>query len=294
MSRSEQPPAGITVEVWGATPMSVRLLVWALQDQLMALEQRVRAVEEQLQQTSRTSSRPPSSDPPSTPPRPGRRPSGRQSGGQAGHEGHGRALLSAEQVDRVVEVRPEICAHCGAALAGTDPAPARHQVAEVPRIVPVVTEYRQHTLTCAACGGRTPAPWPQEMPPGGFGPRVQATVAYLAGRQGLSQRDTQELLGTLLHLNLSLGSIGALEQQVSAAVAAPVAEAQVYVQAQPVANVDETGWREGTQRRWLWVAVTALVSVFLLRATRGSQGVKDLLGATFGGLVGSDRWSAYT
>jgi transposase len=66
------------------------------------------------------------------------------------------------------------------------------------------------------------------------------------------------------------------------------------VQAQPVANVDETGWREGRQRRWLWVAVTTLVSVVLLRATRGSQGAKDLLGATYGGIVGTDRWSAYT
>jgi hypothetical protein len=37
-----------------------------------------------------------------------------------------------------------------------------------------------------------------------------------------------------------LGSIPALEQDVSAAVAQPVAEAQTYVQTQPVNNVDET------------------------------------------------------
>jgi transposase len=293
-SMSDHPPAGITAEDWAATPASVRLVVQVLQEQVKVLEQRVQAVEEQLHQTSRTSSRPPSTDPPSARPRPPRRPSGRPSGGQVGHDGHGRALLSAAQVDRIVEVKPEVCDHCGAPLAGEDAAPARHQVAELPRIVPQVTEYRRHTLSCRACGARTSAPWPQEMPSGGCGPRVQATVAYLTGRQGLSQRDAQELLGTLCHLELSLGSIGTLEQQASAAVAAPVAEAQGYVQTQPVANVDETGWREGTHRRWLWVAVTALVSVFLLRATRGRQGVKDLLGPTFGGLVGADRWSAYT
>jgi len=66
------------------------------------------------------------------------------------------------------------------------------------------------------------------------------------------------------------------------------------VQAQPVANVDETSWKEGVARRWLWVAVTALVSVFLMRATRGSPGAKDLRGPTYGGIVGSDRWSGYT
>jgi transposase len=291
---SERPPAGISEEDWAATPVPVRLLVQALQQQVLVLEQRVTALEERLQQTSRTSSKPPSSDPPSAPPRPPRRPSGRQSGGQPGHEGHGRALLAAQQVDQVVEAKPEVCAHCGAALQGEDPTPARHQVAELPRVVPQVTEYRQHTLTCGACGARTTAPWPDAMPPGGFGPRTQATVAYLTGRQGLSQRDAQQLLGVLFHLALSLGSIGTLEQQVSAAVAGPVAEAHAFVQAQPMANVDETGWREGTQRRWLWVAVTTLVSVFLLQATRGRQGAQDLLGAAFGGIVGSDRWSAYT
>ena len=294
MSRSEQPPEGIPAADWAATPVSVRLLVRALQQQVGLLEQRVTTLEEHLRQTSRTSSKPPSSDPPSAPARLPRRPSGRHSGGQPGHEGHGRALVAPAQVDRIVEIKPQACGHCGAVLAGEDRAPARHQVAELPRVVPEVTEYRQHTLRCAACGARTTAPWPEEMPAGGFGPRVQAVVAYLRGRQGVSQRDAQEMLATLFHLDVSLGSIGTLEQQVSAAVAAPVAEAQAYVQAQPVANVDETGWREGTQRRWLWVAVTALVSVFLLRATRGSQGVKDLLGATFGGTVGSDRWSAYT
>jgi len=297
---SEQPPEGITAEDWAATPPSVRVLVRALQqqvrllqEQVTGLEQRVRGLEEQVRQTSRTSSKPPSSDPPSAPPRPPRRPSGRTSGGQPGHAGHGRALRPAAQVDRIVDARPPVCGQCGTALTGDDAHPARHQVADLPRVEPEVTEYRQHTLTCGSCGARTTAPWPQDRPAGGFGPRAQATVAYLTGRQGLSQRDAQELLGTLFHLELGLGSIAALERQVSAAVAEPVAEALAFVQAQPVVNVDETGWTEGTQRRWLWVAVTALVSVFLVRPTRGSQGAKDLLGPAYRGIVGSDRWSGY-
>jgi len=102
------------------------------------------------------------------------------------------------------------------------------------------------------------------------------------------------LLQALFHLDISLGSVAALEQQVSAAVAAPVAEAVAHVQQQPVVNADETGWREGTQRRWLWTAVTPLVSVFLVLATRGKVGAQTLLGATFAGRVGSDRWSGYT
>jgi transposase len=96
------------------------------------------------------------------------------------------------------------------------------------------------------------------------------------------------------HLDLGLGSIAALEQQVSALLAAPVAAAQASVQEQPVVNVDETGWREQTRRCWLWVAVSALVSVFLVRSSRGSPSAQALLGADFAGVVGSDRWAGYT
>ncbi len=294
-------PCGISAEDWSATPAAVRALVQAQQQQLAAqaaqielVTARLTALEERLRQTSRTSSRPPSSDPPSAPPRRKRAPTGRPAGGQAGHEGHGRPLLPVEQVDHRVEVTPPACGQCGALLSGEDAQPARHQVAELPRIVPEVTEYRRHTLTCAACGAATAAAWPEGMPRGSFGPRTQATVAYLAGRLGISQRDVAELLQALFHLEISLGSVAALEQQVSAAVAAPVAEAIAYVQQQRVVNADETGWREGTQRRWLWTAVTPLVSVFLLLATRGRAGAQTLLGATFAGIVGSDRWGGYT
>jgi len=73
-----------------------------------------------------------------------------------------------------------------------------------------------------------------------------------------------------------------------------VAEAQAYVQQQPAVNADETGWRAGRERMWLWTAVTPLVTVFLILTTRGRTGAQTLRGATFAGIVGSDRWSGYT
>jgi len=283
----------ISADDWAATPPAVRTLVQEQAARIARLEERLAALEERVRQTSRTSSRPPSSDPPSAPRRRTQAPSGRSTGGQVGHEGHGRPLLPPAQVDQIVEIKPDACGQCGAPLAGEDGEPARHQVADLPRSVPVVTEYRRHTLTCGACGTATAAAWPEEMPRGGFGPRTQATVAYLAGQLGISQRDVAELLAVLFHLDLSLGSVAALEQQVSAAVATPVAEAQAYVQQQPAVNADETGWHEGRQRMWLWTAVTPLVTVFLVLATRGRTGAHALLGATFAGIVGSDRWGGY-
>jgi transposase len=280
------PPLGISAEDWAATPVAVRVLV-------MELLQRVAQLEARLNQTSRNSSKPPSSDPPQTKPRAAKAPSGRKSGGQPGHEGHGRKVKPASEVDRVIDVRPEQCRQCGTLLLGEDAEPERHQVTEVPRIAPVVTEYRRHCLWCVACGARTQAEWPATMPRGSFGPRLQATVGYLTGRIGASQREVQDILATLYQTEVSVGGIGGLEQAVSGALATPVAEAAKYVQRQPVRNADETSWREKAKRRWLWISVTPLVTIFRLLPTRGAAGAKDLLGGVVWGIIGTDRYAAY-
>jgi len=260
---------------------------------VQALLTRLMEVEARLNQTSRNSSKPPSADPLSAKPRPAKEPSGRKSGGQPGHEGHGRKLKPESEVAQIIDVRPEQCGQCGTLLLGDDREPERHQVTELPRITPVVTEYRRHRLWCVACGAHTQAPWPATMPSGSFGPRLQATVGYLAGRIGVSQREVQDILATVCHTGVSVGSVGALEQAVSAAVATPVAEAMTYVQRQPVRNADETSWREKTKRMWLWISVTPLVTIFRLLKTRGAAGAKELLGEVVWGIIGTDRYAAY-
>ena len=294
------PELPITEEDWNHTPAAVQAVVMALWQQVQTLQAQVATLQvaaaqlrEQVGQNSQNSSKPPSSDAPSAPPRPKRAPSGRRPGGQKGHAGHGRKLVPVEQVQQVIDLKPVECHACGALLLGEDAQPVRHQVTELPRIEPEVTEYRQHTLTCLVCGVHTQAECPAEMPAGSFGPRAQATVGYLTGRIGVSQRDVEEMMQTVFHTDISLGSIPAQEDQVSAALAAPVQVVQTYVQRQPVQNVDETSWREKTQRVWLWINTTPLVTLFLVLATRGAKGAQQVLGTVVKSIVGSDRWSGY-
>ncbi len=290
----------ISSEDWARTPPAVQavvLMLWEevqlLRAKVATLEAHVATLEERLGQNSQNSSRPPSSDPVHLP-RPQRKPSGRKPGGQPGHEGAGRFLKPPEQVDEVVEVKPEVCACCGTKLKGIDPHPIRHQVTELPPVRAKVTEYQLHTLPCALCGTSTTAPLPDGVPRGAFGVRIGALVSLFTGAYRISKRNVRDLLEDCFGVDLSLGSVCPLEQATSDAIAAPVEQARVYVQAQPVVNMDETGWRQDNRRAWLWTAVTALVSVFLIRASRGSRVVCELLGQTFKGVVGSDRWSAYS
>jgi transposase len=291
---SDRPrPDRISAEDWEATPVAVQDLVLSLSAAVQQLTHRMANLEERQRQTSRNSSKPPSSDPPSAAPRAPRTPSGRKRGGQKGHKGHGRKLKSVAEVTRIVDVKPVCCTGCGALLLGEDAHPVRHQVTELPRIEPEVVGYRQHTISCLVCGTETTSDWPADMPTGGFGPRVEATVGYLAGRMGMSQRDVQEAMSALFHTDMALGSVSTLEQHVSAALNQPVEKAHTYVQQQPAIHADETSWRESNNRCWLWIGATALVTVFLVLATRGAASAQELLGHTFQGIVGSDRWSGY-
>jgi transposase len=260
---------------------------------LSALEAEVAELRERLGQNSGNSSKPPSSDPPSHRRPAKREPSGRLRGGQPGHTGSARQLLEPEQVNHTVELRPVSCQQCGGLLLGDDPQPERHQVSELPRAKAEVTEYRRHTLTCLACGAVNQATWPVEMPPGSFGPRVQATVGYLTGRLGLSQRDVKEALQALHGLELSLGSVPALQQQVSAALEHPVETARQFVARQATHAVDETGWREGQHQSWLWVNATEEVTIFKVLPGRGSAQAREVLGRGFSGTVNTDRYAAY-
>ncbi len=178
-------------------------------------------------------------------------------------------------------VKPERCRRCQHPLLGEDPAPQRHQVTEVPPVQPVVIEYQLHQLRCPICGEVTRAELPVGMPRGGFGSRVQAIAALCTGAYHLSKRTTQRVLDDLFGVSIGGGILANLEQTTVAALAQPVAEARAYVQAQPVVYLDETGWREGRARAWLWAAVTSWVTVFIVRLSRSGQVAQELLGEQF-------------
>lgn len=271
----------------------IRALITSVEKQARRIEE----LERRLGQNSQNSSRPPSSDPPGTRPQPKERPSGRKPGGQPGHEGHERSLLPPEKVDRVEELWPERCENCAHDLGREKlrdeiGEAARHQVTEMPPVRPEVVEYRQHSQFCPKCYHTTTAELPPEVPISSFGPRLQAVASMLSGVYRLSKRSVKSLLLDLFGVEISLGAIIACEQRTSAALAEPVAEAHAYVQQQAVANADETGWRERARRAWLWVAVTAHVTIFLIHARRGAVAAEKLLGR-FAGILGSDRWCAY-
>jgi hypothetical protein len=199
-------------------------------------------------------------------------------------------------VDEFVVHRPTTCPHCQTVLPAALPTTEvlRQQVWEVPPVQPHVTEHQFPTVCCPHCQAAVRLPHPPEVPPGAFGSRLAALVSLLHGRYRLSDRETVALLADLCGLPLSLGSVPALCQTVSTALAPVYAEVQAAMEAQAIANVDETSWKEAGQRCWLWVAVTSVCTLFRLAQQRSAAALQRLLGDDFAGIVGSDRYCAYS
>jgi transposase len=194
-----------------------------------------------------------------------------------------------EEVDEGVVLKPDRCSGCHAPLWGDDPAPFRHPVIEIPPIQPVGTEYQWHQLTCPHCGESTRASWPKGVPSGTYGPRVHATVALCTGAYRLSKRPTAQVMDDLFSVPMSVGTISQSEKATTAIVAQPVEEARACLAEHAVAHVDETSWRQGGKRAWLWVA--SVVTVFLVRLSRGGQVARELLGKGLSGILVTDRYS---
>jgi transposase len=158
----------------------------------------------------------------------------------------------------------------------------------------VVTEFQGHARACPCCRHVTRESIPQEITQDAFGPRLAATLSYLAGCQHVSKRGLEEVVETVFDVPVSLGTIARLEQQTSAALATPHERIHQAVKDAPAKYTDETGWKLRGQRYWLWVAVAHRAVCYLAQARRNAAARRQLLGDDPQGVVISDRFGAYS
>lgn len=260
--------------------------------ELAAVVEELRA---RLDKNSSNSSKPPSSDLPGTKKPAKKMPSGRKPGGQPGHPGHHRALV--DDPDKVRDVFPDPCEHCGGELVPDDEVvgdkPVRHQVIEIPRPRPIVEEQRLHRCRCRNCGRTTRARLPKGVPPGGYGPGVMATVAMLSGRFRLTRREVSRVLADLFAVCISVGSVQRINEEVSGIAAGPVDEIAKVVHAAKAVNADETPFPHRAKKAWLWVASCPTATIFKLHQNRNADALANLIPEDFEGLLMVDRMKTY-
>jgi transposase len=263
------------------------------QEQIDQLQQQLADAKTKLNTNSSNSSLPPSSDrfhgkrrPPPPPDQPRKK-----RGGQRGHPRRQRPLVGSEQIRETIPCKPTSCRRCGKPLTGNDPDPLRHQVAELPVVVPDVVEYQLHRLFCPCCHTSTCGTLPAGVK-GQFGPRLEATLALLAGQYRLGLRPVVDLAADLWCLDISTGMVSKLRGQTAAALELPWVQLALYVRNHNV-NIDETTWRELKKRAYLWAAVTPLAAVFRIFNDRTAQSAQSMLGKGYAGVATCDRLKSY-
>ncbi len=271
--------------------------VEALEAEVQELKALVLELTERLQKNSSNSSKPPSSDSPFQQSKQSKPKSDRKPGGQPGHQGCTRKPFPKEMVTDIQIHLPLKCGECGHELpkrpGKRDPKPQVRQVVEIPPLKPEITEHQVEGRSCPSCGKVTWGAMPETVW-GSFGPRLAGLIGFWSGRCQMSKRVIQEVLEGLLGVRMALGSLSAKEREVSEALREPWVEAKEAVRQAAVKNADETGWYLRGDLKWLWIGTTPKVAVFQVQEHRDQEAMKELLGEEPQGMVGSDRFGAYT
>ncbi len=271
----------------------------AVIEQLLSFAAHIRKLEQSVASLSRNSSnssRPPSSDPPGMKKVKNKTKSIRKQGGQPGHKGKNRKLLPAEAMDKIHDIYPERCEYCRSPFSETliNPfvGPIRHQVFDLPVLVPSKEEYRCHSLLCQ-CGHSTAASLPEHVSQSNFGPRTHAAIAYLASVHRVTRRGITEIMQSLFGITISTGAVCNAAERVSKACLPVVGAIKRYAASALSLNIDETGWKYQGKSRFLWAFVAPRAVLFHVSPSRGAKVLREVLGDSFFGVITSDDHSAY-
>src|SRR5262249_42857623 len=98
--------------------------------------------------------------------------------------------------------------------------------------------------------------------------------------------------GDLFGLSIATGMVSKLERQSATVLEAPYNEVALGVHDALGVSIDDTSWREDRHKAQLWVAVTALTTVFTIAAKRAAAVAKAILGSQPNQVVTSDRHSS--
>lgn len=262
----------------------------ALIARLIAHIERLEDRLEALEKTPRNSSKPPSSEHPHNKTTKPKKRSGKKRGGQKGHPKQERPVVPPEQVDKFVDSFPTCCEGCHAVLPRCSVEKEIYQQWEIPEIKPFITQTTAHVVQCPECKRRNTGPTTEQQRCG-YGPRVDATVAQMMMESGASKRQVAELMSEVYQVPMSPASVVAAQTRVSQAVQLAVTETHEAAKQELHKHADETPWKEGTKRGYLWTLVTPVATVFVIAMSRAGDVARALLG-TSGTLV-TDRYSGY-
>ena len=269
---------------WAETPETVKNFVLFLLKKNAELEKRIEVLEKKLNKNSSNSSKPPSSDNPYKE-KPKKNTKGK--GKKKRRKGHQQKMLEPTDVKNIV---PEACSCGNTHFVSTSPY-YTHQVIELPEIEMEVTHFVLHKGECPCCGKLNKAVVPKEHRTG-FGPRLSAMIAQMAGNMGDSRTIIQDFCSSVLGFHISLGAIQKVIDRASEAIKPHYENIGNEARQSSVNYIDETSHRQKGKLEWLWVMANTAVAFFMIHPKRSKKAFEALIKDWMGILV-SDGYGVY-
>lgn len=220
---------------------------------------------------------------------------GRKPGENYGHKAH--RPLPEQKPDEIIDVPlPDQCPDCGGQTE-EDQVDQQFQV-EIPRR-PIVRRFDIHVGRCRRCGRRIQPRDPLQTSnavgaaASQLGPDLQALIALMKDKYGLSYGDIQGLLDEAFGISVSRGGAAQVVLRVAERHEPAYEAIQQIVRGSDIVYPDETGWKIAGRLQWLWLFVTPTATLCVIRPSRGHDVPEAVLGADYDGRMGHDGWSPY-
>lgn len=203
-----------------------------------------------------------------------------------------------EQVDETIEVAsPTTCDVCSGPVrwAGEE----RQYQIDLPEIRPQTTEFVLQVSECTQCGhrmrGRHPCQTSQAVGPAGvqIGPGVVSLATFLNKVGGLSYGKIATVLEQMAGLRVARSTLCRALLRTASRSQPIYQELVETIRTSPVVYPDESGWREGGLRAWLWAFTNRRETVYLIARGRGFDEASSILGKEYAGTLVADGWASY-
>ena len=197
--------------------------------------------------------------------------------GSLGREGGGRPL--SENPDQIIESTVKSCQACGAEIAKSEQQlMARYDKLDIPPIAPIVTRVERYGCRCPQCGVPQIAAVPVGMEPGSpFGHRIAAFITTMRYSHGISYGRMGQLLSEMLGVEMSEGAIANLLARVKGQLQSEVDGILVRLRHSRLVGSDETSARVHGKNQWEWVFQNEQVCFHIIRPSRGSGVIQEVM-----------------
>jgi transposase len=212
--------------------------------------------------------------------------------GSVGRAGGGRELHP--EPDQTIIAQVKNCPQCGEKVTGAaQKLQSVYEKIELPPIRPIITRIERYGGQCACCQSEYVAPVPLGMEAGSpFGSSIQSLVTYLRYTHAISYERLSSICASVFGLKISEGAIANLLAKVKTSLDDQVSQILQRLRRAKLICSDETSARVNGQNQWEWVFQNQDVCLHLIRPSRGTGVINEVLAEHRPDIWVSDLFSA--